>query len=146
VVIDTISETSAVYLDSNSWIHLVEDEGERGSAVARVLQRCSDVGASLASSIFALAECTYKPARSNHQELLEVYGKIFSNEELSVLDITNDIVLAAARCGGALGLKLADAIHYVSAVEGGCTHFLTSDRRFRSSARLEVIALDSLHH
>jgi predicted nucleic acid-binding protein len=34
-----------------------------------------------------------------------------------------------------------DAIHYVSARDAGCTHFLTADKVFKSSAGLHLIQL-----
>jgi predicted nucleic acid-binding protein len=47
----------------------------------------------------------------------------------------------AALVGASVGLKLLDAIHYVSARDAGCTHFLTADKVFKSSAGLHLIQL-----
>ena len=60
---------------------------------------------------------------------------------LPVLPLDGGLARRAALAGGALGLKLIDAIHYVSAREAGCRHFLTGDGRFKSTPSMTVVGL-----
>ncbi len=45
----------------------------------------------------------------------------------------NGIIKSAAEIGGALRLKLADAIHLASAMAAGCEVFITNDKNIAAS-------------
>jgi predicted nucleic acid-binding protein len=60
---------------------------------------------------------------------------------LNILPVSGDLIIRAAEQGGQLGLKLLDAVQYVTALEAGCDVMVTADARFRSSRYIEVVGI-----
>jgi predicted nucleic acid-binding protein len=56
----------------------------------------------------------------------------------------NEYYDTAALLAGKQGMKLLDAIHYVTALQNNCQFIITNDRGFKSSETLEVIQLEDL--
>jgi predicted nucleic acid-binding protein len=133
---------SKIYVDSNMFIYLFEKlEG----FTERVVLRFSEVekhGGRLLTSELTVAECCYKPAGDDNALLLSAYEEFFEQSgEVELISLSGSVAKRAALVGASVGLKLLDAIHYVSALDSGCTHFLTGDKAFKSSAGLRVVQL-----
>lgn len=136
-----IDRTSTVYFDTNVIIYYIEYKGDIRDRAAAVIERARDVGARRMTSELAVAECLYKPYQLQNLENIGLYRAAFQSPFVDLVPLTGDLVIRAAEEGGALGLKLLDAVHYVSALEAGCDVFVTADRKFRSSQYLEVVGI-----
>lgn len=131
---------SAVYVDSNVFIYFIEKVPERFGPVQEVFTLLAERQARVLTSELAIAECLYLPARGKNWKLVAVYDVFFGKTgDIAVLPLSGALAKSASLLGGNLGLKLLDAIHYVTAIEAGCAAFLTGDRRIRSSSSLRVI-------
>lgn len=92
------------------------------------------------TSELTVAECIYLPSRGRHAQLIAVYEEFFSPAgDVRLIMLNGGIAKRAAQSGGGWGLKLLDAIHFETALDSGCTAFLTADRSFKSVDRLPVL-------
>ena len=99
-------------------------------------------GGRLLTSELTIAECCYKPAGDDNGLLLSAYQDFFEKgADVEMISLNGNLVKRAALVGASAGLKLLDAIHHVSAMQAGCTHFLTGDKAFKSSSELRVVQL-----
>ena len=129
-----------VYLDTNVLIYWIERPGPIADSVQSLLLELTANGARLVTSELTLAECLYKPARDGNRLLSDLYERaLVDGGDIALLRLDGPVVVRAAKAGGALGLKLLDAIHFVSAMEAGAQIFLTADHAFQSTDDLQVI-------
>ena len=135
------ARSARIYVDTNIWIYYVEANPAFLPKVIALLRKADEAGGTLVTSELALAECLIRPARQNNQALIALYQNFFAEGRIELVGIDGALTRRAALVGGALGLKLIDAIHYVSALEAGCGYFLTGDSRFRSGPDLRVIGV-----
>ena len=142
VVMTEFTPSARVYVDTNIWIYYVEANPAFLPKVLGVLRKASNAGARLVTSELAMAECLIGPSRHGDRDLLALYEDFFAEGDFEVVRLDGALARRAALSGGALGLKLIDAIHYVSAHEAGCDYFLTGDGRFKSAGRMTVIGLE----
>lgn len=139
-----ITNASRLYADSNIFIYLIESSPEYFVLAKRVFDRIDAVGARLLTNELTLAECIYKPSRDDNTALVSKYEAFLEpGDEIEIIGLDGALAWRAAKAGGKLGLKLADAVHYLSAYETGCQFFVTADTRVRSSPGLEVLNIRS---
>jgi predicted nucleic acid-binding protein len=129
---------SRIYVDSNIWIYFIEGNPDFAQAVRTLFQAADAAGARLATNEIAVAECLYKPSTEGNAPLLDIYERLFGSGEIDILLLDGTLAKQAALHGGQLGLKLIDAIHYLSALNHGCNWFITSDARFKSGPDMKV--------
>lgn len=136
---DEIAAGAAVYVDTNIFICFIEATPGLYDRAAAAFALLAEKGARVLTSELTVAECLYLPAREENRELIAIYDRLFdASGDVALLPLTGGIARRAAIAGGAMGLKLMDAIHYLSALESGCSHFLTSDGQFKSGPGLRV--------
>jgi predicted nucleic acid-binding protein len=137
-----IVKGSLVYLDSNIFIYFIETAPGFHPLVKDVFAHVASVGAIVLTNELTLAECIYQPSRDEDQELVLLYeGLLEKSGDVGLLELDGALVKRAALNGGALGLKLFDAIHFVSALEAGCHIFVTADAAFKSGPAMKVLRL-----
>ncbi len=137
-----IERGSLIYLDSNIFIYFVETTPGFHPLVKDLFAHIAKVGAIVLTSELTLAECIYQPSRDEDQELVLLYeGLLEKSGDVELLGLDGALVKRAALDGGALGLKLFDAIHFVSALEVGCDYFVTADAAFKSGPAMKVLRL-----
>lgn len=130
-----------VYADSNIWIYHVEGVSAWAKPIARLLDAVVSADARLVTSELALAECIYKPARDDDAGAMQAFSDLFESGLIDIAAITGSDLIEAAHQGGKLGLRLLDTVHFLAARLSNCTHFVTSDRRFRSTPGIETLVL-----
>ena len=135
-----VTGTTRLYADSNVFIYLIEASPDFFVLAKRVFDHIDTVGARLLTNELTLAECIYKPSREDNSVLVSKYEAFLKpGDEIEIIGLDGALARRAAKAGGKLGLKLTDAIHYLSAFETGCQYFVTADTRVRSSPGLEVL-------
>lgn len=141
-VSEALDGSGAVYVDANIFIYLVEDTPGKAERVMRALEKIAKQGGSVVTSELTVAECCYKPAREKNAPLLAAYEHLFERSgDVRLVPLTGAAARTAALLGAGLGLKLFDAIHYVSALEARCAALLTGDSRFKSGPGLTVVRI-----
>jgi predicted nucleic acid-binding protein len=137
-----IERGSVVYLDSNIFIYFIETTPGFHPQTKDLFAHIAKVGAIVLTSELTLAECIYQPSRDKDQELIFLYENLLEmSGDVELLELGGTLVKRAALNGGALGLKLLDAIHFVSALESGCDFFVTADAAFKSGPAMKVLRL-----
>lgn len=134
-----------VYLDTNIVIYAVEGFVPLQRAVEHLFARIEAGEIAAATSTLTLAEVLVKPFRAARYDLVELYREFLEGAAwiASVPISTSTLVMAAEMRAGS-GLTLADAIHVASAVEAGCSVFVTNDRRLALPASLTQVPIASL--
>ena len=133
---------SLVYIDSNIFIYFIETTPGFLPLVKRLFSQMAESGASAVTSQLTLAECIYRPSRNEDHELVLLYESLLeSSGDVVALALDGALIKRAALNCGALGLKLLDAIHFVSALEAGCDFFVTADTAFKSGPAMKVLRL-----
>jgi predicted nucleic acid-binding protein len=135
-----ITSLSSVYVDSNVFVYLFEGPPQFFTSVKGFFEHTAKAGARLLTNELTLAECIYKPSREDDSVLVAKYEALLEpGDEIGIIGLDGALAKRAALAGGKQGLKLADAIHFISAFESGCQFFVTADTRVRSSPGLEVL-------
>lgn len=137
-----LKPAARIYVDTNIWIYYVEANPAFLPKVVAAFVKANDAQARLVTSELAIAECLLRPARQDDRTLVALYERFFAEGDIEIVGLDGALARRAALSGGPLGLKLIDAIHYLSAREGNCGYFLTGDGRFKSGAGMTVIGLD----
>lgn len=125
-----------VYLDTNVFIALVEDEDEaRASLLSDLIcSQPSDEAPVFCTSEVSLAETLVKPLRLQREAVIQRYEEtIRPSFWLDVVPVAREVLYDAAVIRSQFKLKLPDAIHLSSAYAAGCTHFLTRDTDFQDT-------------
>ncbi len=128
-------EGVAVALDSVIFIYALEGNLEFGELARKIFEmielgKCRGFACDL-----VLAELMVKPLRDGLSEIAEEYARdLPSFPNLRFCSMTQAVVTAAARLRGNSNLGLIDALHLATAVDAGCTVFLTNDAAIRHPA------------
>jgi predicted nucleic acid-binding protein len=140
VTMDKITEASIIYIDSNIFIYFIEATPQFFEKSKAIFEKIASVGARILTSEITVAECLYKPSQEDNKNLIRIYENLFASKaDITLITLNGATTKRAAQLGGKLGLKLINAIHYISALEAGCTTFLTSDTRFKSGPQMQVM-------
>jgi len=141
VTID-FNHSTRVYVDTNIWIYFIESHPSFREQIDAIFEKADVAGAALVTSEIAVAECLVGPSRQSQTAIIQLYQAFFEESGIEFVKLDGGLARHAALASGVLGLKLIDAIHYVSAREARCTYILTRDGKFKSNADLIVVGLD----
>jgi len=128
---------ASYYLDTNVLIAIVEAAGpltkEQSGFIARI-----DAGEHIAiASELALSECLVKPIADANEAAIRAYLALFDGgHTLAVMAVSRDILVEAARLRAVSRMKLADAIHFATALAASCSVFMTDDSGIRPTSDL----------
>ena len=86
-------------------------------------------GERLAVSDLVRMECQVGPLKRNDALLLSKFAVFFASPDVQVLSISAAVCDRAAMIRAHHGVKPLDALHLATAVENGCSLFLTNDNR-----------------
>lgn len=141
---DEVQAESRVYIDTNVFVYFVETTVGFFPGVKALFEHITAVGAQVVTSELTLAECVYRPSRDEDAPLVALYETLFDGKgDVEMLPLNGALARRAGLAGGVLGLKLMDAIHYVSALEAGCNVFVSGDGSFKSGPSMTVIKVAS---
>jgi predicted nucleic acid-binding protein len=121
-----------VYLDANFFIYALEAMAPWARAAGAVLESMDGGQLAAVTSELSLAECLVKPLELGLTDIAKAYLELLKDHRfLSVLPVTREILIEAARLRSLSRIKLPDAIHVATALQKGCSSFLTNDDRLR---------------
>jgi len=133
-----------VYLDANFFIYALEAVEPWARAAREVLGALDRGDLTAVTSELSLAECLVKPLESGRSDIAETYLELLQDHRfLTVGPVTREILVEAARLRGLSRIKLPDAIHAATALQQGCSSFLTNDDRLKIEG-IEVLGWQAL--
>ena len=141
----TLPAEGVPYLDTNGFIYSVERVVPFASMLDPIWQELQTQHRHLITSEMTLLETLVKPLQIQDQALEASFrGVLLTAPEVRLAPITRAVLLRAATLRATTTLKTPDAIHAATALEAGCTLFITNDAAFRRVAGLNVTILSEL--
>lgn len=134
-----------VYLDTNIWIYALEAYPNFVKAITELFHAIDRGELKAVTSELTLAEVLVKPMLDQNSQRQEVYKQTLqSSDFLTICPIDRGILIQAADIRASCQLKLPDAIHVATAIETGCTVFLTNDRGLQKISNPAVLLLSDI--
>jgi predicted nucleic acid-binding protein len=118
-----------VFLDANITIYLIEQPPTWGALAAARIKAFRDAGDTFAVSELVGMECRVHPLAQNDHATLAQFEMFFQSSDLQVIAITRAVCDRATDIRAKHRLRPLDSLHLGSALEGGCSLFLTNDQR-----------------
>lgn len=121
-----------VYADTNIYIIVFEGEDPRRERLAKTLFPPALPQFTLVASLVTYAELLVGPFRSGNGELVASYEALFGGDTLlDSVPVDQPLLREAALLRARYRvLRLPDALHIVSAMRAGCSHFVSDEARF----------------
>ena len=120
---------SRIFFDTNLFIYLLEDAGERGKRVEAMVERISERRDHLLTSTFTLAEVLVKPLAVGDLTWADKYEKLLNTPGVSLLPFDRGSARIYAGIRQDKSIKPPDAIQLACAAHAGCDLFITNDER-----------------
>ncbi len=141
----TLPNSGEVYVDANTVIYSVDGNPIYRPLCIPIWQGAQMGVFTVVSSELILVETLVSPLRSGDAIQFERRKSLWDRENVSLLPITRDILLEAARLRAAIpGLKTPDAIHAATAISHNCALFVSNDAGFRRIPNLPLVLLDDV--
>ena len=94
----------------------------------------------ICTSGLTLCEVLVPAFRSDNTELQIKYREFIEESgAFELISTTREIYIRASLLRAQLGLKTPDAIHVSSAIESGCTVFLTNDKPLKGLKDMKIV-------
>ena len=120
---------SRIFFDTNLFIYLLEDSGERGSKVSGILERISGRRDELLTSTLTLAEVLVKPLSVGDIVWADRYEKLLNTPGVSLLAFDRASARIYAQLRQDKTLTPPDAIQLSCAANAKCDLFIANDER-----------------
>jgi predicted nucleic acid-binding protein len=120
---------SRIFFDTNLFIYMVEESGERAARVRRIVERMSARRDELVTSTLTLAELLVKPVTLGDLALAERYEELLTGPGIAVLSFDRACARIYAQLRQDKGLKAPDVVQLACAANARCDLFITNDER-----------------
>lgn len=137
----SIPSSAIVYLDTSVIIYTVEANPLYYSLLQPLWRKFQTGEIELVTSELTLMETLIVPLRQANTSLINDYEQLLLSSEIRLVSITQTLLKSAANLRATTNLKTPDAIHAATAINAGCTLFLTNDNGFRNLINLPVVIL-----
>jgi predicted nucleic acid-binding protein len=136
----------AVFIDSVSFIYLIENDPKYFERVRRFISREIENENQLITSVISISEFCVKPFRENDTAILADFKEALEQLDIMVLDINFKIAEDSSKLRAKYKfLKTADALQIASALSFSCKRFLTNDFQLKSIQEIDVILIEDLN-
>ncbi|HEX4320895.1 MAG TPA: PIN domain-containing protein [Acidobacteriaceae bacterium] len=125
---------SRIFLDTNLWIYLIEDQGPFGIRATEIIHALISRGDTLATSTLTLGEILVKPLRKGDLDLADRYRRAMRSPGMLLIPFDEKGAEIFARLRPDRETKPQDAIQLASAASVGCDLFITNDERLSRMA------------
>jgi predicted nucleic acid-binding protein len=136
---------SRIFWDTNLFIYLFEDSGERSDRVAALRQRMLERGDQLYASTLTLGELLVKPLELGNERLRRTYEEVLARKAVLV-----PFDIEAARIYGLVrrdrGVRPPDAIQLACAAQARADLFITNDDRLSRAKVAGIQFIVPLEH
>jgi len=120
---------SRIFFDTNLFIYLLEDTGERGARVSEILERLSERQDELLTSTLTLAEVLVKPLATGDEAWASRYESLLNTPGVSLLPFDRSCARIYAQLRQDKTVKPPDAVQLSCAAAARCDLFITNDER-----------------
>jgi predicted nucleic acid-binding protein len=135
-------EDGPVAVDTAPFIYFVEADARYSPVVESLLQLAAHGTCHLVTSALTLMELLVVPYRAGNQQLAGQYEWLLTRSRgLQMVDVSRDVLRAAAQLRAITGARTPDAIQLAAALTSGCRTFVTNDRRLPAIPGLKLIQL-----
>lgn len=140
----TVRMGERIYVDTPGIIYTVEHHPVYEHTLNDVWDAAEHGRVEVATSELTLLEALVVPERNRDEALIRAYELLLHASESRMVPITERILRRAIPLRADAGLKTPDAIHAATALEAGCSLFVTNDPHFRRVPGLNVALLDEV--
>jgi predicted nucleic acid-binding protein len=140
----TIPLGAVAYVDANALIYAVERLDPYATLLQPLWNAAKLGNARLISSQLLIVEALTGPLKAGNLPLADAYEQIFRSNDPHLLAVTPTVLRRAAHIRATHGLKTPDAIHAATALDAGCSMFVTNDAGFRRVAGLAAVILSEV--
>ena len=117
-----------VYLDSKIFRFLVEGHATFQPPLTALFRSIKENAITAGTSELSLAECLVKPLADGNTRIADTYKRLLTDDPgLHVVPVSRDILVVSASLRAQLGGRAFDAIHVATAMDLGCTYFVSED-------------------
>ena len=120
---------SRIFFDTNLFIYLLEDAGDRGARVSEIVERMSERRDELLTSTLTLAEVLVKPLSAGDHDWADRYERYLNTPGVSMLPFDRASARIYAQLRRDKALSPPDAIQLACAASARCDLFITNDER-----------------
>jgi predicted nucleic acid-binding protein len=138
-----IPDGAIVYVDTAPVIYTLEPHPDYTSRLQPLWEKLHSNKITIVSSELLWLETLVVPMKKQNQPLIELYTELLT-DNIQLISIDETILKLAAQLRSMSSLKTPDAIHAATAVNHGCTVFLTNDAGLRNVSGLTTIVLKDL--
>ena len=124
---------SRIFWDTNLFIYLIEDQGERGERTTRLAERMIERGDELCTSTLTLGEILIKPLERHDQSMREKYEELLATRAL-LIPFDKGAAALYAQIRQDRTIRPPDAIQLSCAAAARVDLFITNDDRLRRKA------------
>jgi predicted nucleic acid-binding protein len=128
-----------VYFDTNVFIYAFEAAARYRTQLASIADLLDDQESVVVTSEFTLSEILTKPFRDNMLEAVANYRHMLEDSTIRLAPVTRSVLIRSAMLRGQLGIKTPDAVHVATAVDSGCSAFLTNDAAIRLPKSIALV-------
>ncbi|GAB4203501.1 MAG: PIN domain-containing protein [Coleofasciculaceae cyanobacterium] len=139
-----LPSSSLVYVDTSIIIYSVEKFPDYYATLKPMWLKLKAHKIRIVSSELALLETLVFPLRNSSTDLIQTYEDLLTASEMQLIPVTRSVLRNAAKLRATTSLKTPDAIHAATAIDEGCTLFLTNDSGFRNVPSLPVVILSEV--
>lgn len=139
-----IASSSLVYVDTAIIIYSLEKFPDYYAALEPLWIKLKAKEIRMITSELALLETLVLPLRNSDTDLVQTYESLLTASEIELIPVTLSLLRNAASLRATTNLKTPDAIHAATALDAGCTIFLTNDNGFRNVPNLSVVILSEV--
>ena len=133
------------YLDANLYIYAFEGFADIRSTLLPLLDYLGRADVEVAGSELLIPELLTKPMALDDQALIDRYMDFFDTPgSVTLIPVSRAILTLAAELRADEGIALADAIHIATAIDEGCSSFVTADETLAAIDDLPIVTLQDL--
>jgi predicted nucleic acid-binding protein len=131
-----------VGVDTAVFIYFIEEEIPLLGPVEALFKEASAGRLQLVTSALTLLEVLVVPYRARDNSLAERYEALLTRSRgLHMLDLSPELLRAAAQLRAVTGIKTPDALQIAAALSAGCKAFVTNDRRIPAISGLRILQI-----
>lgn len=133
-----------VCLDTCVFIYFIEENSDFLELILPIFEAI-DKGLLVAiTSGITLIETLVIPFRCSNEELADQYERILTKSPgMRMYELDRELLRQGVYLRARFGLKTPDALQIAAAQRGGCSTFITNDRRLPDIEKLKIVQLSS---
>ena len=134
-----------IFLDTNPLIYLIEDMTPFAEKVYQFIYSEGTAGSQFYTSTITDTEFLVHPYKCENLEIIGLYWNFLKTLNVLKCHIDEKIAVTVAKIRAKYsGIKTPDSLQLASAIESGCSLFLTNDKQLRQVEEIKIQLVDDL--